>query len=187
MKHFASLLRVSKTWNSVVKDIGYHVKPIKVFDDYRQSLSLYPDNVCIDFNPIVDCTHGPYKSIPHAGGWAMHFRLKHGLYSPVLVTSGDQFLTNPPVTQITLSYGGGQAVAMLRVSDGIRLRDVTEAGFKLGETIQNYQSHWHCRKNNFLIARIFCARSGSLKDILAREERLRKEDPHWKLTSDIFD
>lgn len=49
LNHFASLRRVSKTWNSVVDQIGYCVEPARF---HAGPFPEYPETIPITFNPF---------------------------------------------------------------------------------------------------------------------------------------
>jgi len=109
MEHFVNLLRVSKTWNSVALKIGYYIEPTYVCTETYlpwifQKPPVYPDNVHIDINPIVQCGNRYEAWNYELHRWDMNFRVDGKFFSSVLCRFGHQFLTNPPITHISISY-----------------------------------------------------------------------------------
>lgn len=182
VENLVNLLRVSKTWNSITLKIGYYIRPTRVcaWSLHRTIASnspMYPDSVSIDINPIVNCGHQAetWNSKPLC--WVMRFRVDSKFNSSTLVRFGHQFLTNPPITQVSLSHGC--PLTTLTVDDGIRLRDLAEAIHKLRPNftvdIPREHSYW----DSIFTAEIICTRSGSLKSVLQRQNRMRKEFSGW--------
>jgi hypothetical protein len=183
MESFVSLLRVSKTWNSVAHNIGYFIKPGQIF---RGFLSVYPEHVRLDFNPVLYM----YDGCPKGTSWDRHpwrlWRVSFGVHckynSPVLDRFGHQFLTSPPVTKISLGLGGGDAHAMLRVHDGIRLRDLAEAFRKLGAAADVECSPERCCQAHILDIQFYCTRGRFGDHVQRREQRMRMELEGWEKT-----
>lgn len=125
LNHFASLRRVSKTWNSVVDQIGYCVEPARL---HAGPFPEYPETIPITFNPFFGrLRQKPTR--PSREDYAAHYKVDylfptHNLRG--LEPLGDQFLTNPPITHLKLTAYPAPA-SLLKVQDGIRLRDLTEA------------------------------------------------------------
>lgn len=95
----------------------------------------------------------------------MTFRVENQ-YISVLRTSGDRYLTSPPITHLILSLkisaGYVGELASLRVKDGIRLCDVADVLCKL---CQNLPAECRSKPDSktgcldyIFDARIFCAR-----------------------------
>lgn len=122
LKHFASLRLVSKTWYSVVDQIGYFIEPAHFHSD---RFPEYPDTIPIAFNPVFGrLPHKPARSSREH--YVAHYKVDLLFPTRGLRRLGDRFLTNPPITQLALtSYPAPSS--LLKVQDGIRLRDLAKA------------------------------------------------------------
>lgn len=125
LNHFASLRRVSKTWNSVVDQVGYFVEPVRFRTD---SFPEYSETISFTFNPVFGRL--PQKPTrPSREHYAAHYQVDHLFPTHNLRRLGplgDQFLTNPPITHLKLTAYPA-ASSLLKVQDGNRLRDLAEA------------------------------------------------------------
>jgi hypothetical protein len=133
VNHYASIRRVSKTWNKVVTKIGYYITPINIQISAPNWPYQYPEyaaTIPIVFNPIFGRGRPPKPTRPSREHYEARFQVDCLLYTRTLRKLGVQFLTNPPITHLALaafpSVPGG-ASSMMIVRDGIRLRDLAAA------------------------------------------------------------
>jgi hypothetical protein len=133
VKHYVSVRRVSRTWNTVVTKIGYYITPINIQISATNWPYQYPEYAAttpIAFNPIFGRGRPPKPTRPSREHYGARFQVDCLLYTRTLRKLGDQFLTNPPITHLALtafpSVPGG-ASSMMTVRDGIRLRDLADA------------------------------------------------------------
>jgi hypothetical protein len=191
----ANLIRVSKIWNSVLRnDIRYHTQPVNAIANNPMSIPMYPRSVSgrIDFNPIIHCWCDRRRNMwsNQLQTWTMVFRVDN-YYPSVLHRFGNQYLTNPPITHLSFmaSHGFKGALASLRVKDGIRLRDVAEVLDKLRQSVPEKCRFLPESKNGFqdyvFFAKLFCARAGSQREIRQRWDRMHKKVRGWRDSFDL--
>lgn len=175
-QRFTTLLRVSKTWNSVIRKTGYYTQPANLSHNSAMSMPVYLKG-SIDFHPILWCSSSwrTDKWNNKQREWTMHFRVDN-YYPSVLHRFGHQYLTRPPITHLSLTVdavGHRGALASLRVKDGIRLRDVAEVLDKLRQSMPaecQYAPESETRFQDYMFtAHIFCARAGSQVEIRERD------------------
>lgn len=137
IEDFFRIRRVSKTWNKVASDIGYHLDPVRVCDEADSrypSLPMYACEVPITFNPVFYV--GPSPSDDGSPKFYYLYLMYDGYFDLDLARS-NEFLTNPPVTLVSLSIRDPwKPVAMLRVRDGIRLRHLVKVIRKIYKGIE---------------------------------------------------
>jgi hypothetical protein len=113
--------RVSKTFNHVITKLGYAIQPadshIKNYDEYP----IYPNRLNIRLNPIMT-KDGPLTCPPSSGFTRMTTVRVPWRYAPEL----REFLTYPPITQVSVRYRPLAYSATIRVRDGVRVEDVVE-------------------------------------------------------------
>lgn len=133
VERLASARRVSKEWNTVVRKLGYYIDPVRVHTKSPNCPYSYPeysDTVTIICNPLFGRYKKPKPAKPSREHYAIHFQIDTLFVGAAMRKHGHQFLTNPPITQLALSVFPvvpGGANSMLKVRDGIRLRDLAEA------------------------------------------------------------
>jgi hypothetical protein len=191
----ANLVRVSKTWNLVVRrDIGYYMQPTIARAIPSATTPVYPRSICrrIDFHPIVHCWSDRKGNVwnNRFREWTMVFRVDN-YYPSVLHRFGDQYLTSPPITHLSISASQGHhgPVATIVVKDGIRLRDVAEVLDELCQCLPAKCQFVPKGETGYLdfcfTARIFCARARSGLEIREREDRMRREVHGWRDSLDL--
>jgi hypothetical protein len=181
----ANLIQVSKTWNSVVrKDIGYYMKPVIDRAIPSATTPVYPKSIrqCIDFHPIIHCWSKEKGDI-----WNNRFRERtmvfklDNYYPSILNRFGKQYLTNPPITHLSIedSQGHHGPAATIVVKDGIRLRDVAEVLDDLCQCLPVKCQFVPESETGYLdfcfTSRIFCARATFGLEIREIEDRMRRK------------
>jgi hypothetical protein len=191
----ANLIRVSKTWHTVVRnDIGYYMQPTIARAIPSATTPVYPRSIRrrIDFHPIVHCWSDRKRNVwnNRFREWTMVFRVDN-YYPSVLHCFGDQYLTSPSITHLLISASQGHhgPVATIIVKDGIRLRDVAEVLDNLCQCLPTECQFVPESETGYLdfsfTARIFCARARSGLEIREREDRMRREVRGWRDLLDL--
>lgn len=68
-------------------------------------------------------------------------------YASEIVGHEDEFITNPPLTQVPMCVRQfGDDAAILRVREGIRIRDLVRYQKKMLRTVQSPDVWWHFGK-----------------------------------------
>jgi hypothetical protein len=160
LKYRCSLRRVSKIWQAAVTKIGFTLEPVshqqrrpdapatgyirtfrqpdrRDFLKYRVGLPMLFSVAIFVINPVSL----PSNTSPHNG--------RRDYYSGFIPSASEilgveqQFITNPPLTQVFMSTGGElpASAAILRVHGGIRLGDLAKYPKKM---LPNH-SHLHSR------------------------------------------
>jgi hypothetical protein len=149
-----SIRGVSKPWKTAVTKIGFTLEPVshqqrrpdapatrhpdrRDFLEHRVGLPMLSSVAIFVINPVFLPSNRP----PHDG--------RRGYYAGFIPSASEilgveqQFITNPPLTQVFMSTGGGNGAyaAILRVHGGIRLGDLAEYPKKM---LPNH-SHPHRR------------------------------------------
>lgn len=176
INHYASIRRVSKTWNKVVTKIGYHVNPDRVHtSDVRTGVTYsYPEYAAADpiiFNPIFTLlkrSRNQTRSYP-SEHYNVCFSVDCAFQSPTFRQLAQQFLTSPPITQVALTVlpvehgsGSDRHVSTLRVRDGIRFRDLAEALRQLNLDAGTVRLREKC-KGHLVRVHFVCTSDGPLK------------------------
>lgn len=190
----ANLIRVSKTWNSIVRnDIGYCIQPANARANDSMCTPVYSESTSnpIDFNPIANCISDGKRHLydNELHEWTMLFRFDNRCPS-VLHRFGDQYLTSPPVTHLSVMgvRGNHNAVATIRAKDGIRLRDVAEALDKLYRSVRVECHFMYDKPSRFrqfvFSARLVCARA-RVHEITERSIWMLREVPGWRVSFEL--
>ncbi|KAM0713252.1 hypothetical protein Q7P35_000704 [Cladosporium inversicolor] len=195
-QRFTTLLRVSKTWNRVIRKTGYYAQPANARANHSMSIPMYPRSAgeSIDFHPIIHCMNDHKEDTwndllcrddrkeniwnNRLCRWTMVFKVAN-YYPSVLHRFGHQYLISPPTTHLSLKVNSPayrDALARLRVKDGIRLRDVAEVLDKLlrclpdeCQYVPESETHY---KDFVFTAHVFCTRAGSEREAREREHRM---------------
>lgn len=186
LKHRASLLEVSRTWNAAAIKIGYTLQPsgyqpsppsasplsaglifafppLPVYSplpDFSRKgfpgLPMYSSIVTIDINPAF-----PEEAPSSDGGSELavttftinpseegrEYYKGFAPYASEIVGHEDEFITNPPLTQVLMcARHFGEDAAILRVREGIRIRDLVRCQKKMLRTAQFPDVWWHFGK-----------------------------------------
>ena len=127
-EHRTSLLRVSKAWKAAILKLGHVLEPIGYESRFSMGASnpgvpLYRSVTPFKFNrAILNYTSNASRGVSNT-----YTTLTPQPYwdATDLAMLGHEFVTDPPITQLALSDGGGH-VASLRVPGGIRVGGLLE-------------------------------------------------------------
>jgi hypothetical protein len=127
-EHRTSLLRVSKAWKAAILKLGHVLGPTGyeccfLMGASHPGVPLYRSVTPFKFNRAIF----NYTSNASRGVSNTYTTLTPQPYwdAADLAMLGHEFVTDPPITQLALSDGGGH-VASLRVPGGIRVGDLLE-------------------------------------------------------------
>lgn len=154
VEHLTALRRVARIWNDIVSELN-HIDPVSIGHgdedctclgaDACKHMPHYASNIAIRGNPVFKYIHiyrGAAKE--QDGGETTSNTLRHyrGLQlkswsdTSELDTNAHHFLTDPPITMVTV--GDSRFGASLRVPMGIRVGDLRDALAKLVNTNSGY-------------------------------------------------
>lgn len=118
--------RVSKTWNAVITKVGYTISPAAIHANDYDEYPIYPTRMNIRLNPII--TEDSILRVRPSSGWKrMTTARVPWRYSEKL----REFLTYPPITQVSVRYRPLAYGAAIRVRDGVRVGDVVKVLAKM--------------------------------------------------------
>lgn len=133
-ENFVNIRCVSKTWNSVGHNSGYHVDPVREETEHSYRYVEYADTIPIAFHSMLTPPFSQ-KGLPLIRSHGFQISMDCKFRSARFTELGDQFLTSLAVTQISLSgitFKDSGWHALLRMPDGILFREVDEAVRRLG-------------------------------------------------------
>lgn len=118
--------RVSKTWNAVITKVGYTISPAATQANNYDEYPIYPTRMNIRLNPIM--TEDSILRVRPSSGWKRTTTVRvPWRYAEKL----REFLTYPPITQVSVRYRPLPYGAVIRVRDGVRVGDVVEVLAKM--------------------------------------------------------
>jgi hypothetical protein len=130
LKYRTSIRRVSKTWQAAVAKIGYTLQPVAYDQHDHPVYSASKLLVTNKHNNLIFCgsAHNP-RTDPLT-------RLSFYVSGATNEEGDHEFLTDPPVTHVKLSSGHipKTTTAILRVREGITIRDVKECFARMSST-----------------------------------------------------
>lgn len=142
-KYRCSLRRVSKTWKAAVMKIGFTLERVShqqrrpdskadvtfrqtLAFEYRAGLPKLSSAAVFEINPVFIDVGASWKYRLPGQDWKWSRKYYQRFMPSLSEIAGieQQFITNPPITQVLMSTGGcGKHAAILRVHGGIRLED----------------------------------------------------------------
>ena len=118
--------RVSKTFNHVITKLGYAVYPAATHANNYDEYPIYPNSMNIRLNPIM--TQDELLTTPLSSGFK---RMTTVRVPWRYATHLREFLTYPPIVQVSVRYRPLPNVAVIRVRDGVRVEDIVEVLAKM--------------------------------------------------------
>jgi hypothetical protein len=164
LEYRTAIRGVSKTWKAAVTKVGYTLDPIGYDNRYPENLhlpmiQLEPHNYVLANNPLTSqlkiyscsskdkdnrhermCYYHSLKCEP-----SFHRKSEELFWIvPSIVGHEHEFITNPPVTQVTIAVTWRQEEgAILRIPGGIRMGDLVGTASKLIQNDENLNHvHW---------------------------------------------
>ena len=136
LKYRTSIRRVSKTWQAAVVKIGHTLQPVgydpKGEPLYPSTCALASNLATNDDHPMMIRNSDWNESDGRLGFHEFDFDQDRISDKPEFAEREYEFLTDPPVTQARLiDWARPWARAILRVPDGIRVRDLMECFRKM--------------------------------------------------------
>ena len=185
--HLVNLRRVSRTWNTVVTSIGYALAPTHQHTDpvYPSMIFTPPPPVYTPaYSPATPLAFHPAITIKTKNAWLpwphgesskhqINVRVNCDFIAPALYAPDlrQQFLTDPPITQLYLkSYPTqhGSASAKLDLQDkGIRVWDFAEAMRKLRMSVGPLRCGEGC-EGHLVAAFVVCRVKGRFEMVADR-------------------
>jgi hypothetical protein len=129
VKFRARARRVSRIWHNAISKIGFAADPVSKYDPFLSAFeySIYSVHMDIRPHPLFD------SNLIHPD--IFQVRLRMSMYcdpdGTALESRRQEFITDPPITKITLGYGSRLALAVLRVRHGIRIGDLVDTMHKM--------------------------------------------------------
>jgi hypothetical protein len=123
VEHRTSIRRVAKAWQAAVVKIGHALQPVAYNEQYQPLYSVSKTFVVNMSNPVIHCYRNSRDEIN-----GFQFNPDHLSGNPKIAGRLCEFLTDPPVTHVSLSCytKRRKTQAILRVHGGIRIRDLVE-------------------------------------------------------------
>ena len=136
-KYRTSMRRVSRVWQAAVAKLGYTLLPVGYTRDDKPIYSSSKMLVTNKCNRLLTCRAWP--SSPTDGLTTHTFHFSGITVSPELEC---EFLTDPPVTHAMLcswsEFSSMDVKSILRVREGIRIRDLKECFRKMDSVFRVY-------------------------------------------------
>ena len=118
--------RVSRTWDHAITKLGYAISPTTTHANNYDEYPIYPARMDIRLNPVMT-EDSILRTRPSSG-------YKRMTTARVVWRCSEhlrEFLTYPPIMQVSVRYRTLPYGAVIRVRDGVRVGDVVEVLAKM--------------------------------------------------------
>ena len=131
-EHRTSTRRVSRNWNAAVTRIGHAFEPSEYEPSRSEQacdLPMYPPQMTFKHKPVFDSKPAWMdvgRSNVYLGGrtWCQRLSFYPLRATAQLAKLGNEFITDPPITQAKIHSGYIELDVLLQVRGGIKIRDV---------------------------------------------------------------